>query len=87
MLSISCTPCANNCAPGNMFKEIAPKVTNKEKTSIEVTIMAKSKENQDKVNWNSRMVKENILQFADAEKKLIGKLNNIRLKKAYNSVK
>jgi len=72
---------------GNMFKDIAPKVTKKEKTSIECTVMAKSSENQDKVNWNSRMVKENILQFADAEKKLIGKLNMIRLKKAYESVK
>lgn len=72
---------------GNMFKDIAPKVTKKDKSMVEVTVMAKSKENQNKVDWNSRMVGVNILQFGEDEKKLIRKLNEQRIQKAYNSVK
>jgi len=72
---------------GNMFKDITQKVTKKDKSMVEVTVMAKSKENQDKVDWNSRKVGENILQFGEDEKKLILKLNKERLQKAYQAAK
>lgn len=65
---------------GDMFKSIGQEVVEHTDLKTVVEIKAKDQENQNKVNWNSNMVKSNILSFGKAEKELIRSLNEERVK-------
>lgn len=56
---------------GDMWKDIFVEVTNQTLDITEVTIRARSDENQKKVNYNSKTAKANILAISDEEEKLI----------------
>ena len=65
---------------GDMFKSIEQVVTEHDNDKTIVSIKAKDRANQNKVNWNSGMVASNILSFGDDEKELIRELNKKRIK-------
>lgn len=65
---------------GDMFASIIQEVDEHDENKTIVSIRSSDRANQDKVNWNSKRVKSNILAFGDDEKKLISELNSKRIK-------
>jgi hypothetical protein len=65
---------------GDMWKSIEQVVTNHDQLITEVTIRAKDKVNQNKINSNSRIVGINILQFSEDEQEFIRESNEKRIK-------
>lgn len=66
---------------GDMFMSIEQVVTEHDEFKTVVTIRSKDRENQNKVNSNSKRLNSNILQFGKEEAELIREMNKERLKK------
>jgi hypothetical protein len=66
---------------GDMWHSIEQVVTEHDIFKTVVTIRAKDRDNQNKVNWNSGQLKSNILQFGKDEAELIRDMNKVRIDK------
>lgn len=64
-----------------MFSDIVQEVEKKTDTSITIVIKAKTKTEQDKVNFNSAREKTNILSLSDNEKAIVHEANVVRINK------
>lgn len=63
---------------GDMLKSIFASIESHNIFRTVVILKAKDKENQNKVNWNSNKVGQNILSWSKAEKELVKELNEDR---------
>ncbi len=69
---------------GDMWKDVIAEITLQTETTTEVTISARSKHNQDKINSNSKYAKANILSLTLEEEALI---NEVHKKSVENFLK
>lgn len=68
---------------GDMLKSTRPIVVESNDTRTVVEISASDRDNQDKINENSRIVKTNILSLTEEEKNLVEELNQERIDKYF----
>jgi len=69
---------------GDMWLSITQEVLEHDEFKTVVVIRSKDRENQEKVNKNSGMLKSNILSLGEEEKRLIRTKNKERVKKFFN---